>query len=427
MVGVIGVVVLLVLMYARMWIGLTMVFVGFWGLISITRVDTALAVLATVPYRTVADYPITAVPLFVLMGVVVSNMGVGRDLYYAAYKWIGHLRGGLAMATVAACAGFAAVCGSSAAAAVTMAKVAMPEMKKYRYSDRLSSGAVVAGGTMGILIPPSMGFILYGILTGASIGHLFMAGILPGITQAIFYIVTIYLVCRFNPQMGLPGPKADFKERILSLKSIWMMVILFLLVIFGIYLGIFSPTEAGAIGAFGSIVLTYMARRLKGRNLVEAIVEAGRTTAMIILLIVGAFVFANFMAISKLPTALGEFVSSVSVSRYAVLAAIIVLYILLGMFLDVFSCIIFTVPIFYPVIVALGFDSIWYGVLMVRIIEIGLITPPVGMNAFLVSGVTGTPVGTIFRGSIPFIIADFFHIVLLITVPAISLFIPSMM
>lgn len=331
------------------------------------------------------------------------------------------------MATVAACAGFAAVCGSSAAAGVTMAKVAMPEMKKYQYSDRLSSGCVVAGGTMGILIPPSMGFILYGILTGASIGHLFMAGILPGITQAIFYVITIYIVCRLNPHMGLPGPKVSMKEKIVSLKNIWLMLTLFLLVILGIYLGVFSPTEAGAVGAFGSIVLTYVAGRLKGRNLVECIVEAGRTTSMIILLIIGAFVFANFMAISKLPTAMGQFVTGLSVSRYLILAAIIVLYILLGMFLDVFSCIIFTVPIFYPVIVAMGFDSIWYGVLMVRIIEIGLITPPVGMNAFLVAGVSGVPVGTIFRGSIPFVIADFLHIILLVAVPAISLYIPSKM
>ncbi|MEW6663979.1 MAG: TRAP transporter large permease subunit [Thermodesulfobacteriota bacterium] len=426
-IGGVGVVVLLVLMYARMSIGLSMMFVGFWGLVFLTGFKTAFAVLATVPYRTVADYPITAIPLFVLMGVVVSNMGVGKDLYYTANKWIGSMRGGLAMATVAACAGFAAICGSSSATAATMGKIAVPEMRQYRYNERLSSGCVAAGGTMGILIPPSMGFILYGILTGQSIGHLFMAGILPGITQALFYMGTIYIICRANPDLGPAGPKSDFKEKVASLGAVWPTLALFLLVIGGIYQGVCTPTEAGAVGAFGSIVITFLMRRATGRRILDSILETGKTTGMIIVMIVGAFVFSNFMAMTKLPVGLGEFVANLPVSRYIILIIIIFVYILLGMFLDIFAAIIFTVPIFYPVIEALGFDAIWYGVLMVRVIEIGLITPPVGMNVFILSGVVGTQVSTIFRGVVPFVIADTLNLVVLIAFPIVSLFIPSRM
>ena len=425
--GAVGIGVLLVLMYARMSIGLSMLFVGFWGLVCLTGFKTAFAVLATVPYRTVADYPITAIPLFVLMGVVVSNMGVGRDLYHTANKWVGSMRGGLATATVAACAGFAAICGSSSATAATMGKIAMPEMRRYHYDERLSSGCVAAGGTMGILIPPSMGFILYGILTGQSIGHLFMAGILPGITQALFYMVAIYIICRSNPDMGPAGPKTAFREKVTSLGAVWPTLALFLLVIGGIYEGICTPTEAGAVGAFGSIVITFFMRRATGRRILDSILETGKTTGMIIVMIVGAFVFSNFMAMSKLPVGLGEFVANLPVSRYIILLIIIFVYILLGMFLDIFAAIIFTVPIFYPVIESLGFDAIWYGVLMVRVIEIGLITPPVGMNVFILSGVVGTPVGTIFRGVVPFVIADALHLAFLITFPVVSLFIPSRM
>jgi len=280
---------------------------------------------------------------------------------------------------------------------------------------------------MGILIPPSMGFILYGILTGQSIGHLFMAGILPGVTQALFYIGAIYIICRANPNLGPAGPKTSLKEKIASLGAVWPMLALFLLVIGGIYQGVCTPTEAGAVGAFGAIVITSIMRRATGRRILDSILETGKTTGMIIVMVVGAFVFSNFMAMSKLPVVLGEFVTGLPVSKYMILLIIIFVYVLLGMFLDIFAAIIFTVPIFYPVIESLGFDAIWYGVLMVRVIEIGLITPPVGMNVFILSGVVETPVGTIFRGLIPFVTADTLHVILLIAFPAIALFIPSSM
>jgi len=426
-IGAVCIIVLLFLMYFRMWVGFAMMFVGFWGIVAILGWDIGLSVLSTVPYRNVATYPLTAMPLFVMMGVVVANTGVGADLFHSAHKMIGQLRGGLAMATVVACAGLAAMTGTGMAATATMGKAALPEMRRYKYDERLASGSIAASSTIGILIPPSIGFILYGILTETSIGKLFMAGIIPGVLEAAFYMVAIYIVCRINPRMGPPGPKTSLKEKVLSLKNTWMMVLLFVLVIGGIYAGIFTPTEAGAVGAFGAIVITAFARRLKGKNLVNSILETAQITAMFVLIIAGAFVFNNLIVISKLALILGNIVASLTLPPYAILAAIIVTYIVLGMFIDVMSCILITVPIFFPVILAMGFDPVWYGVIMVRVMEIGVITPPVGMEVFMLSGITGVPAGTIFRGVVPFVIADVLHIALLIAIPSLSLFIPSVM
>lgn len=356
-----------------------------------------------------------------------SNTGVGADLYSSAHKCVGQIRGGLAISTVAACAGFAAISGTTVAGLVTMGRVALPEMRKYRYSDALATGCIASGGTMGILIPPSMGFILYGVLTEVSIGHLFMAGILPGVLQAVFYIAAILILCRINPQIGPPGPKTSLKEKVVSLKNTWSAIVLFLLVIGGIYLGIFTPTEAGAVGAFGAIVLTFLSRRLKGRNLLNSILESAQMTAMMILIMAGAFTFMNLMAMSKLPFVVADLVVGLSLSKYFIIAAIIVMYIILGMFLDIISSILVTVPILFPVVSALGFDPVWYGVIMVRVMEIGLITPPFGLDVFTLSGISRIPVSTIFRGVTPFVITDFLHIALLVAFPAVSLFIPSMM
>lgn len=426
-IGAICIVALLVLMYFRMWVGFAMLFVGFWGIVAILGWDIGLAVLGTVPYRNVATYPLTAMPLFIMMGIIVANTGVGADLFHSAHKLIGQLRGGLAMATVIACAGLAAITGTGMAATATMGKAALPEMRKFNYDERLASGSIASGSTIGILIPPSIGFILYGILTETSIGKLFMAGIIPGILEAVFYMVTIYIICRFNPKMGPPGPKTSLKEKVVSLKNTWMMVLLFLLVIGGIYAGVFTPTEAGAVGAFGAIVITLFAGRLKGRNLLNSILETAQITAMFVLIIAGAFVFNNLIVISKLALVLGDMVAGLTLPPYLILAAIIIAYIVLGMFMDVISCILVTVPIFFPVVLAMGFDPVWYGVIMVRVMEIGVITPPVGMEVFMLSGITGVPAGTIFRGIVPFVIADVFHVALLVAIPALSLFIPSQM
>jgi len=425
--GLIGIIIMVLLLFSGMWIGLAMLFVGFWGVTYLSGFNGALGVLANVPYSSVASYPLTALPLFIFMGVVLSNTGVGGDLYDTANKWIGQLRGGLAMATVAACAGFSAISGSSTATAATMGKVALPEMKKYKYDDRLATGCAASGGTMGILIPPSLGFILYGILTEVSIGKLFMAGIIPGILQAAFYIVTIYIMCRANIRLGPAAQKKSTTERLISLKNTWPIIVLFIMVIGGIYGGIFTPTEAAAIGAFGAIIITLLYGRLKGNNFLISMFETGKITAMIMLLIIGAFVFSHFMAISRLSFMLGDFVKSFDISKYYILVCIIFLYLILGMFLDIMSSIILTIPIFFPLILSSGFDPIWYGVIMVRVMEVGMITPPVGMNVFVLAGVTDIPLSTIFRGVIPFIVADFFHIVLLIAVPSLSLLLPNMM
>jgi len=426
-IGAIGIAVLIVLIFMRIWIGVCMVLVGVIGYGILTSWENALVVAGTEPYSNIAFYPITVIPLFILMGAVVSNTGVAGDLYNTAYTWIGRLRGGLAMSTVMACAGFAAICGSSAATAATMGKVALPEMEKYNYDRKLSSGSVAAGGTMGILIPPSMGFILYGILCEVNIGKLFMAGIIPGILEAVFYMVAIWIMCRWKPGMGPPAEGTTFKAKIISLKGTWAMLLLFILVMGGIYQGIFTPTEAGAIGAFGAIVITFVSRKLNWTTLRGSVVETAQTTAMIVFMIVGAFMLMRFLAVSQLPYMLSELVAGLPFHRMWIIVIIIIMYIILGCFLDIYAAIILTVPIIFPVILTLGFDVIWFGVLMVRVMEMGLITPPMGMNVFILASVTDVPIGTIYRGVIPFVIADILHVALLVAIPSISLFLPDTM
>jgi C4-dicarboxylate transporter DctM subunit len=426
-VGLIGIGVLVVLLFLRMWIGIAMAVVGFLGFAYITSLKNALMIIGSVPYSAIANEAVAAVPLFILMGVVVSNTGVAGDLYQTAYKWLGQLRGGLAMSTVAACGGFAAISGSSMAAAATMGKVALPEMQKYHYDLRLSTGSVAAGGTIGILIPPSMGFILYGILTEISIGRLFMAGIIPGILEIVFYIGVIFVMCRFNPRLGPTGPQVSFREKLSSLKYTWAMLALFLLVMGGIYGGWFTPTEAGAVGAFGAIALSALAGKITRRNFFASILEAAQTTAMIILIIASAYIFMKFMAVSRLPDFLASYVGGLPFPPIIILLLIVFLYIILGMFLDIYAAILLTLPILFPVILSLGFDTIWYGVIMVRVMEVGLITPPMGLNVFILAGVSETPVGVIFRGVVPFIMADILHIALLLAFPALSLYLPTRM
>jgi C4-dicarboxylate transporter DctM subunit len=426
-VGLIGIGILVVLMFFRVWVGMTMAIVGFLGFAYIVGFKHAFLVMGSVPYAAISNETVASVPLFILMGVVVSNTGVAKDLYHAAYKWLGQLRGGLAMATVVACGGFAAVSGSSPATAATMGKVALPEMQKYKYDLKLTTGSIAAGGTIGILIPPSMGFILYGILTEESIGKLFMAGIIPGILEILFYIGLIVILCRFKPSLGPAGPKVRFMEKVTSLRYTWAMLCLFILVIGGIYGGWFTPTEAGAVGAFGAILVSTIAGKITRANFLASILEAAQTTAMIVIIIAGAFIFMRFMAVSRVPDMLATVISELPFPPLVILIFIIFLYILLGMFLDAPSAMVLTLPILFPVIISLGFDAIWYGVIMVRVIEIGLITPPFGMNVFVLAGVSDVPLGVIFRGIVPFVVADILHLALLVAFPAISLFLPSVM
>ena len=418
---------MLILIFLGMWIGGAMILVGFLGYAYLGELENALMILGRNPFSTIGDYSITVLPLFIFMGSILSQTGISRDLYNTAYKWIGSLRGGMAHATVLACAAFAAICGSSTATAATMGKVAIPEMEAHQYDRRLSAGVVAAAGTMGILIPPSMGFILYGLLTEVSIGKLFMAGIIPGILEAVFYMAAIYIMCRLNPQLGPAGSRTQLKEKIVSLKSTWPVITLFLLVLGGIYAGIFTPTEAGALGASGALGISLVTRKLTWKGFTLAVSETVVTTAMIMLLMVGAFILMHFFAIGQLPNGLRELIIKLNLDKWLFLALVISVYIGLGCVLEIFSVIILTVPVIFPTVTALGLDPIWFGVIMVRVIEVGLITPPVGLNVFVIQGVTGYPLGTIFRGIVPFVIADIFHIALLIAVPELSLFIPSML
>lgn len=427
MVGLVGVALFVILLFLRVWLGTAMAAVGFLGYVYITGWKNGLLVLGSVPYSTIANETVAAVPFFVLMGAMVSNTGVARDLYQSAYKWLGHFRGGLAMSTILACGGFAAICGSSPATVAAIGKVAVPEMRKYGYNMTLTTGCVAAGGTLGIMIPPSMGFILYGILTQESIGKLFMAGIIPGILQILFYVVVIFFLCRFNPSLGPAGPKASFREKLSSLKLTWPMFLLFLLVMGGIYGGWFTPTEAGAVGAFGAIVISVIAGKFTRGSFIDSILEAAQTTAMIIFILAGAFIFIKFMAVSKLPDLLAGYVSGLPFHRIVILVLIIFLYVILGMFLDAPAMIILTLPVLYPVILSLGFDPIWYGVIMVRVMEMALITPPVGLNVFVLAGATDVPLGIIFKGIVPFFLSDILHIALLVGFPVLSLFLPSVM
>ena len=361
------------------------------------------------------------------MGNVASNTGISGDLYKTGHTWMGHLPGGLAMGTIGACAGFAAICGSSIAAAATMSRVVLPEMEKYKYDPKLATGSVAAGGTLGILIPPSLGFIVYGLLTQESIGKLFMAGVLPGVLLVVLFIIHIFVLARRNPHLAPPGPKASFVKKLASLRFTWAMLLLFILVMGGIYTGFFTPSEAGAIGAFGSILITFVSRKLNRRNLLAAILDTGQTTAMVFLLLVGAMIFMRFLSITKLPFTVADFVSQLAFPPYLLLALIVVIFIIIGMFMEILSSMALTLPIIFPVILAVGFDPIWFGVIMVVVCEMGLITPPVGMNIFIIAGVSNVPAGTIFRGAAPFVLTMLICVVILTIFPQIALYLPNMM
>jgi C4-dicarboxylate transporter DctM subunit len=431
LVGLIGIIVLLILLILRMWVGATMLVVGILGCAYLGGLDQAFTLIGLVPYSQTANYTMAAVPMFIFMGVILSVSGIGADLYYAVRKWLGNVRGGLAIATVGACGFFAAVCGDSTATAVTMGKVAYPEMKKYKYSDRLAASCIAAGGTVGILIPPSIGFIIYGLITEQSIGKLFMAGIIPGILQVIFYMATIYIICSRDPLAGPLGPKSSFGEKMSSLKAVLPTLVIFFLIVIGLYGGFFTPTEAGAFGAFAAIVTSYAMGRLKKDNFGIAIKETMMTTAMVFFLLIGAYVFMRFMALSHLPVSIGNYIVNIStvynIPRIFILIAIVLVYLVTGCFLDILAAILLTLPIIYPVIIGLNYDPIWWGVMMVRIMEISMITPPFGLNLFTLSRTINVSLKNLYYGIFPFVVADFVHVALLIAIPEMALFLPNNM
>ncbi len=426
-VGGLGIIVMTVLMFLRMPIAFTMALVGFLGFSYLTSLNGSLFLLSNGFYFQFTSYTMLVVPLFVLMGEVAFHAGISKKLYDTAYAWLGFIPGGLAVATVSACAGFAAICGSSAATAATMGTVALPEMKKFHYDQSFATGTVAAGGTLGILIPPSIVLIVYGIQVELSIGELFVAGILPGLVLSALFIGCILVMCYTQPALGPAAPKTTFKQKIKSLSGTMETLLLFFLVIGGLIIGWFTPTEAAGIGAAGAILIGLITRNLDWEKFKKALLGTTRTSAMVLLIIACAMIFSRFLTVSRLPQALAEWVGELHASPYIVLVSVMIIYIIGGCFMDALSFMIITVNIFYPMIVAAGFDPIWFGVIIVVLLETGAITPPVGINVYVIKGIAPeAELYTIFKGISPFLMMMFIFLAILTIFPDIALVLPKL-
>lgn len=428
-VGILGSVLLVFLLFLGMPIAFVMMFVGFLGISYLASVNAALPVVAKTVYETAAHYPYTIIPLFILMGGFAGNAGITRQLYQSFDKWFRRLPGGLGIATVAACAFFAALSGSSVAAAAAMGTVAIPEMRRFNYAPKLAVGVVAAGGTLSFLIPPSLGFVVYGMLTEQSIGKLLISGIFPGILLSLAFMAIIVIEVKMDPSLAPATPgEVSFKEKLLAFSGVWETLLVFFIVMGGIYLGFINPTEAGAIGATALFVLALLKRKLSFRNLSDSLLEAVRISVLVLFLVAGANVFSYFLALSTIPMAVSSWMAGLAVSRYVILSIIVIIYLILGCFLDAISMMVLTMPVIFPVIKALGFDPIWFGVICVIMMEAGLITPPVGLNVYALAGVVkDVPMQTIFRGAVPFLLAMVVVVIIITIFPIICLFLPSMM
>ena len=427
-IALIGVVVLLVLLIMGMNIGVCMMAVGFFGVWYVRGLNPALTLFRNIPFTQATTYSFTVIALFVLMGNLAFHSGMSSGLYKCAHRLLGGMRGGLAAATVAACAGFSAICGSTAATAATMGVVALPEMREHGYDDGLSCGAIAAGGTLGILIPPSTGFIIYGIVAGESIGGLFAAGIIPGIILACCYIAAIAVVVRLHPERAPGKLHFTFKEKIQSLTGALPILVLFLVVIGGIFAGWFTANEAAAVGATIALVYLIAVRKFTWKVFFDCLRDTVKTSGMIFLILIGAYVFGSFLTITRLPTILADFVNGLAVSRYVILAVIILIYAVMGCLMDSLAMVMLTVPIFLPIMTELGFNGIWYGVLMIMVMEMGLITPPVGMNVYIVAGVAkNVPLQKIFKGVAPMVVGMFVAVLILCVFPNVALFLPRIL
>jgi tripartite ATP-independent transporter DctM subunit len=419
---------MLVLLALRMPIGIAMLLVGIIGFGWLNGLPAAMAALGSYPFEYASNYDLAVIPLFVLMGNFAAASGMSRDLYAAANAWVGHWRGGLASATVVACAGFAAVSGSSIASAVTMGKVCLPEMERYGYHPRLATGTVAAGGTLGILIPPSTAFIVYAILTEESVGRLLLAGLIPGILLAALFVATVAIWTRIDPSLGPPAPRATSAARMKAITQSGPMVAIVGASIGGIYAGIFTPSEAAGVGATLAMAFAAWRGALSGANLADVLLETVKTTAFVFLVLIGAFVFGPFLALSGLPGQIAQYLVGLELPKIGVLLIVLAIYVVLGMFLEGFSILVLTLPIVIPIMKALGYDLIWFGVLMVIVLEMGLISPPVGINVFVVKGlVPKVPLSEIFRGILPFWVAMVVCVGLLILFPELATFLPDAM
>jgi len=429
LVGILGCALVVILLLLGMPIAFLMMFVGFFGIWALTSLDAALPVVAKTVYEVAANYPYTIIPLFILMGGFATTAGITGELYETFDKWFRRLPGGLGVATIAACAGFAAVSGSSVAASAAMGNIALPEMRRFNYHPKLATGVVAAGGTLSFLIPPSLGFVVYGMLTEQSIGKLLISGIIPGLLLSLAYIIVVVTQVKLNPSLAPATPgSVTFREKLLALKGIWETILVFCIVMGGIYLGFINPTEAGAIGATSLLVIVLLKRKLTWKGLFLSLMEMTRISVMVLFLVAGATVFSYFLALSTIPAVVSGWIASLAISRYFILAIIIGIYFLLGCFLDAVSMMVLTLPVIFPVIVALNFNPIWFGVVAVLMMEAGLITPPVGLNVYTLAGIAkDVPMAEIFKGATPFLISIIITAIILTIFPKLALFLPGLM
>jgi tripartite ATP-independent transporter DctM subunit len=425
-------IVIFVLLFALLAVGLPIGFAmglsAFLGVYFLIGPSPALSLLGQTAYETGLTYNLSVVPMFVLMGYIAGGAGLSEALYRACNTWLGHRRGGLALATIGGCGAFAAICGSSLATAATMAQISLPEMRRYKYADSLATGAIAAGGTIGILIPPSVIMVIYGLLTETSITRLFLAGIVPGILTVLGFMLTISLMCRFNPELGPPGERFTARQKLLAVRDVWGTATLFLVVIGGLYFGVFSPTEAASIGAVGAFALGVLNRGFQRAMLQSSLLETVKTTAMIFTVLIGAIMFNNFMILASVPNLISDWITGLPLGKTAILLVILAMYFVLGCLLDSLAMVLLTIPIVFPIIKELGYDPVWFGIIIVMVVELGLITPPIGMNVFVIKGIAkDVPLESIFRGVTPFIVAQVLLILALVAFPGLALWLPSTM
>src|SRR5215831_17757539 len=427
-VAIIGFVTLFALMLLRVPVGMAMGLVGVTGFSYLVNWDAAFKIVGHTSMRTVTDYTFGVIPMFLLMGAFVTNSGMSRELFRAANGFLGHRRGGLGVATIAACGGFAAISGSSVATAATFSTVAYPEMRRYGYPQSFAAGVIAAGGTLGAMLPPSTVLAVYGIITEQDIGKLFIAGIMPGLLAASMYMITVAIIVWARPKYLPAGPRSDWKERLAGLRDIWATLLLFCFVIGGLYGGLFTPTEAGGMGAGGAFLIGVLRRRLGRAEIRRSLLQATRTAAAVFTVLIGALLFGYFLTVTQTPQKVTAFLTALGLGRYGILALIMLMYLVLGCLMDAMAMIILTVPIIFPVIKTLGFDPIWFGVIIVMTVELGLIHPPVGMNVFVIKSVVkDVSFATIFMGVLPFIVTDLVRLVILIAFPTIALYLPARM
>jgi C4-dicarboxylate transporter DctM subunit len=409
-------------------IGMALGLVGVTGFGYLTSMSPALKIVGHTTMRTVTDFNYAVVPLFLLMGAFATTSGMSRELFRAANAFIGHLRGGLGIATILACGGFAAICGSSVATAATFSRVAYPEMRRHNYPESFSAGVIAAGGTLGIMIPPSTVLAIYGIITEQDIGKLFIAGVIPGILAVIMYAATVSIIGWAKPGFLPSGPRSSWSERVESIKGVWATLLLFGFVIGGLYGGMFTATEAAGAGAGGAFIIGVARRRLDGKQILQCLLETTRTTAAVFTILIGALLFGYFLTITQTPQKVTAFLTGLGIGDYGVLTLILLMYLLLGCLMDALAIVILTVPIIFPLIKEMGFDPIWFGIIIVMTVELGLIHPPVGMNIFVIKSVLeDIKISTIFIGVIPFIITDLIRLVILVIFPSLATWLPSHM